>query len=105
VEVPKTPNYHFMTDMTDRAIKWTNAQKSLTPDKPFFTYFAPGATHAPHHAPKEWIAKYKGKFDQGWDKLREETLAPADRARSGSRRHQARSQARGDQGLGNAFSR
>ena len=51
------------------------AQKSLTPDKPFFMYFAPGATHAPHHVPKEWIAKYKGKFDQGWDKLREETLA------------------------------
>ncbi|MFZ4704189.1 MAG: sulfatase-like hydrolase/transferase, partial [Candidatus Methylumidiphilus sp.] len=47
----------------------------LTPDKPFFIYFAPGATHAPHHVPKDWIAKYKGKFDQGWDKLREETLA------------------------------
>ena len=75
VEVPKDPNYHFMTDMTNQAIKWTSAQKSLTPDKPFFTYFAPGATHAPHHAPKEWIDKYKGKFDQGWDKLREETLA------------------------------
>ncbi len=75
VELPKDPNYHFMTDMTNQAIKWTSAQKSLTPDKPFFTYFAPGATHAPHHAPKEWIAKYKGKFDQGWDKLREETLA------------------------------
>jgi arylsulfatase A-like enzyme len=75
VEVPKDPNYHFMNDMTNQAIKWTQAQKSLTPDKPFFTYFAPGATHAPHHAPKEWIAKYKGKFDQGWDKVREETLA------------------------------
>jgi len=50
-------------------------QKSLTPDKPFFIYFAPGATHAPHHVPKEWIDKYKGKFDQGWDALREETLA------------------------------
>src|SRR6188768_3505486 len=75
VEVPKDPNYHFMNDMTNQAIKWTSAQKSLTPDKPFFTYFAPGATHAPHHAPKEWIDKYKGKFDQGWDKVREETLA------------------------------
>src|SRR5580698_9311364 len=75
VELPKDPNYHFMNDMTNQAIKWTNSQKSLTPDKPFFTYFAPGATHAPHHAPKEWIAKYKGKFDQGWDKVREETLA------------------------------
>ncbi len=74
VELPKDPNYHFMTDMTNQAIKWTSAQKALTPDKPFFIYFAPGATHAPHHAPKEWIAKYRGKFDQGWDKLREETL-------------------------------
>ncbi len=75
VELPDDPNYHFMTDMTDKAIAWTKAQKSLTPDRPFFTYFAPGATHAPHHVPKEWIAKYKGKFDQGWDKVREETLA------------------------------
>lgn len=75
IELPKDPNYHFMTDLANQAIKWTSAQKSLTPNKPFFTYFAPGATHAPHHVPKEWIAKYKGKFDQGWDKLREETLA------------------------------
>jgi arylsulfatase A-like enzyme len=75
VELPKDPNYHFMTDMTDKAISWMSAEKSLTPDKPFFMYFAPGATHAPHHVPKEWIAKYKGKFDQGWDKMREETLA------------------------------
>ena len=75
VEVPNDPNYHFMTDMTNQAINWMQYQKSLTPDKPFFIYFAPGATHAPHHVPKEWIAKYKGKFDQGWDKLREETLA------------------------------
>ena len=64
-----------MTDMTDQAVGWMRSQKSLTPDKPFFLYFAPGATHAPHHVPKEWIAKYKGKFDQGWDELREETLA------------------------------
>ena len=49
--------------------------KTLAPDKPFFMYFAPGAVHAPHHVPKEWIAKYKGRFDAGWDKLREETLA------------------------------
>jgi arylsulfatase A-like enzyme len=75
VDTPSDPNYHLMTDMTDQAIKWVQAEKSLTPDKPFFIYFAPGATHAPHHVPKEWIAKYKGKFDQGWDKLREETLA------------------------------
>jgi len=75
IEPPKDPNYHFMTDMTNQAIKWVQSVKSLTPDKPFFVYFAPGATHAPHQVPKEWIEKYKGTFDQGWDKLREETLA------------------------------
>jgi arylsulfatase len=75
VELPKDPNYHFMTDMTNKAIGWVQAQKSLTPDRPFFMYFAPGATHAPHHVPKEWIAKYKGKFDAGWDAMREEVLA------------------------------
>lgn len=74
VETPKTPNYNFMTDMTDQAVSWIHYQKSLTPDKPMFVYFAPGATHAPHHVPKEWIAKYKGKFDEGWDKMREHTL-------------------------------
>lgn len=75
VETPKDPNYHFTTDMTNQAINWVSAQQSLTPDKPFYIYFATGATHAPHHAPKEYIDKYKGKFDQGWDKLREETFA------------------------------
>jgi arylsulfatase len=75
VEPSHDPIYNFMTDMTNQAIAWMEYQKSLTPDKPFFIYFAPGATHAPHHVPKEWIAKYKGKFDQGWDILREETLA------------------------------
>jgi arylsulfatase len=75
IELPKDPNYHLLTDMTNQAVKWISGQKALTPDKPFFTYFAPGATHAPHHCPKEWIAKYKGQFDQGWDKVREETLA------------------------------
>lgn len=69
------PNYHFTNDMTDQAIGWMNTQQSLTPDKPFYLYFATGATHAPHHAPKEYIDKYKGKFSQGWDKVREETLA------------------------------
>ncbi|KXX59883.1 MULTISPECIES: arylsulfatase [unclassified Rhodococcus (in: high G+C Gram-positive bacteria)] len=67
--------YHFMADMADKAIAWTKQQKALAPDKPFFTYFAPGATHAPHHVPKEWADKYRGKFDQGWDTLREETFA------------------------------
>ena len=75
IATPKDPNYHFMTDMTNQAISWMRSVKSLTPDKPFFIYFAPGATHAPHQVPKEWILKYKGKFDQGWDKLRDETLA------------------------------
>jgi arylsulfatase A-like enzyme len=75
VETPNDPNYHFTTDMTNQAINWVSAQQSLTPDKPFYIYFATGATHAPHHAPKEYIEKYKGKFDQGWDKLREETFA------------------------------
>ena len=74
-EVPNDPNYNFMTDMTDKAIEWVNFEQALTPNKPFFMYFAPGATHAPHHVPKQWIDKYKGKFDQGWDRLREETLA------------------------------
>ncbi len=77
VEPEKTPEegYHFTEDMTDKAIGWVRQQKALMPDKPFFVYFAPGATHAPHHVPKEWADKYKGKFDQGWDKLREETFA------------------------------
>ncbi|MBP7937844.1 MAG: arylsulfatase [Phycisphaerae bacterium] len=77
VELKKTPErgYHLLADMTDKAVKWIGQQKALTPDKPFFIYFAPGATHAPHHVPKEWADRYKGKFDQGWDKLREETFA------------------------------
>ena len=75
VELPNDPKYHFMTDMTDKAVAWIKYQKALTPDKPLFVYFAPGATHAPHHVPQEWIARWKGKFEQGWDKLREETLA------------------------------
>ena len=77
VEPDKTPEegYHFTEDMTNKAIKWIRQQKALMPDKPFFVYFAPGAAHAPHHVSKEWIDKYKGKFDQGWDKLREEIFA------------------------------
>lgn len=75
VEHKQSPDYHFTVDMTDQAINWVSAQQSLTPDKPFYVYFATGATHAPHHAPKEWIAKYKGQFSGGWDKLREETFA------------------------------
>src|SRR5262245_8998987 len=77
VDPKATPEegYHFMEDMTDKAIAWIGQQRALMPDKPFFVHFAPGATHAPHHVPKEWADKYKGKFDKGWDALREETLA------------------------------
>jgi arylsulfatase len=77
IEPDKTPEegYHFTEDMAEKAIKWIHQQKTLMPDKPFFIYFAPGATHAPHHVPEEWSAKYKGRFDQGWDALREEILA------------------------------
>ncbi len=75
VDLPEDPNYHFLTDMTDQAVNWIRYQKALTPDRPFFVYYAPGATHAPHHVPKEWIARWKGKFDQGWDKLRDQILA------------------------------
>jgi len=75
VELPGDPKYHFMTDMTNQAIAWVRFQQTMTPGRPFFAYFAPGATHAPHHVPKEWADKYKGKFDAGWDKYREEALA------------------------------
>ncbi len=75
VEHRQGPDYHFTTDMTDQAVNWVSAQQALTPDKPFYLYFAPGATHAPHHVPKEWIARYKGRFAGGWDRLREETFA------------------------------
>jgi arylsulfatase len=67
--------YHFTEDLTDKAIAWVRQQKALVPDKQFFMYFAPGATHAPHHVPKAWADKYKGKFDHGWDRQRELTLA------------------------------
>jgi arylsulfatase A-like enzyme len=75
VEPPHDPSYHFTVDMTNQAIAWMQAQHSLTPDKPFFVYFAPGAVHAPHHVPKEYIDRYNGKFAQGWDVLREEVFA------------------------------
>jgi arylsulfatase A-like enzyme len=77
VEPPKTPEegYTLTEDLANRAVNWVRQQKVLMPDKPFFMYFAPGATHAPHHVPREWSDKYKGQFDRGWDKLREETLA------------------------------
>jgi arylsulfatase A-like enzyme len=75
VRVPENPDYHFLTDMTDQSVAWVKYQKALTPDKPFFIYYAPGAVHAPHHVPQAWIDRWKGKFDQGWDTLREQILA------------------------------
>ena len=75
VERSDDPDYHFTTDMTNQAITWVRSQQSLTPDKPFFVYFATGATHAPHHVPADWLDRYKGKFDSGWDVYREQTLA------------------------------
>lgn len=77
IEPPATPEegYHLTEDLADKAIAWVSQQKALMSDKPFFMYFAPGATHAPHHVPKEWIEKYKGKFAHGWDKQREITFA------------------------------
>jgi arylsulfatase A-like enzyme len=77
VEPPATPEegYHLTEDLTDRAVGWVRQQKALMPDKPFFVYFAPGATHAPHHVPKEWADKYAGQFDDGWDVQRERIFA------------------------------
>ena len=74
----RTPEegYHLVPDLADKTIAWVRQQKALTPDQPFFVYFAPGATHSPHHVPKEWADKYKGRFDAGWDALREETQWP-----------------------------
>ena len=77
VEPPATPEegYHLTEDLADRAVAWIRQQKALMPDKPFFTYFAPGATHAPHHVPLEWADRYAGQFDDGWDVQRERTFA------------------------------
>lgn len=75
VATPDDPGYHFMADMTDKAIEWIRMQKALAPGKPFFAYFAPGAAHAPHHVPRAWADRYKGQFDDGWDALRERIFA------------------------------
>jgi len=87
VEPKKTPEegYHLMEDMTDKAMAWMSQQKALAADKPFFVYFAPGATHAPHHVPKEWRTS-QGQVRPGWDKLREETFRPAEESSASSRR-------------------
>jgi len=75
IGVPKEKNFYLSDAMVDHAVTWIRDQKAQAPDKPFFLYFSTGATHAPHQVPNEWSDKYKGKFDQGWDKLREETFA------------------------------
>ena len=68
-------NYHLTKDLANDAIRWLNQHDAVAPQKPFFLYFATGATHTPHHVPQEWVDKFKGKFDQGWDKLREDSFA------------------------------
>lgn len=77
VDQPKSvkDGYHFTTDITNEAITWVQTHQSIAPEKPYFLYFATGATHSPHHVPKEWIERYRGRFDQGWDRLREEIFA------------------------------
>lgn len=72
---PAVEDYHLTEDLATRAIEWMRAQQSVTPDKPFFVYFAPGATHAPLQVPKAWIERYRGRFDAGWDALREQIFA------------------------------
>lgn len=75
--VPKSPkpDYHLTEDLADRAIEWARRVTSIAPDRPYFLYVAPGANHSPHHAPREWIDRFKGQFDDGWDAYREATLA------------------------------
>jgi arylsulfatase len=75
LEVPPGREGHYTLNdaLADKTIEYIHQEKSVTPDRPFFVYYAPGATHAPHHVPKDWIDKFKGQFDQGWDKYREQT--------------------------------
>jgi arylsulfatase A-like enzyme len=77
VEAPRSPEdgYHLTEDITDKALEFIKEAKAIAPEKPFFLYYAPGACHAPHHAPKEWIDKFKGQFDMGYEAIREQTLA------------------------------
>ena len=86
VTPPAMEEYHFTTDMTNQSINWVKAQQSMTPDKPFFVYYAPGAVHAPHHVPKRWADKYKGRFDEGWDAVRERDVGPSEGVGAHSRR-------------------
>jgi arylsulfatase A-like enzyme len=83
VDQPATPEegYHFSTDITDRALRFIRDAKAVAPDKPFFLYYCPGACHAPHHVPKEWSDKYRGKFDMGYEALPGNCLPTAADAR------------------------
>ncbi len=81
------PNYHLTTDLADKAIAWVRQATSISPEKPYFLYVATGATHAPHHTPKEWIDKFKGKFDEGWDKYREADPRSGRRSSASSRKN------------------
>ncbi|MGH8203531.1 MAG: arylsulfatase [Steroidobacteraceae bacterium] len=75
IETPEKEGYHFTEDMADEALRWIRRQNAIAPEQPFFVYWAPGASHGPHHIFKEWADKYKGRFDKGWDALREEIFA------------------------------
>ena len=90
VQHPRTSDghnyYHLSEDLADDAISWLREHKAFAPDKPFFMYWAPGASHGPHQVPKEWSDKYKGKFDDGWDKYRERAFSRASNKWAGYRR-------------------
>ena len=75
IEPPHNPTYHLTDDLLDQSLTWLKKHRAFSPDKPFFMYWAPGGVHGPHHVAQQWADKYKGKFDQGWDKLREEVFA------------------------------
>ena len=77
MDPPRSPEegYHLTDDITDKALEFIKDAKAVAPDKPFFLYYAPGACHAPHHAPREWIDRFRGQFDMGYEAIREQTLA------------------------------
>ncbi len=91
VDQPTSPEdgYHFSVDITDKAIEFIKDSKVIAPEKPFFLYYAPGAAHAPHHAPKEWADRYRGRFDMGYEAMREQTLARQKKLGHRPRRHRA----------------
>ena len=107
VEPGKKPEqgYHLTEDLVDDAIAWLDRQQSIAPDRPYFMYFSTGAAHSPLHVPDEWIAKFKGKFDQGWDAVREETLTSAEEIGCGPAGHAPHAPAETDPGLGHALGR